>query len=92
MFAVAFDMVVQDLRTFYGEPYNNAYYEISNIMEQYGFYGAQGSLYLTQDSNMANLFRLMNHLKSVDWFAKSVRDIRAFKVEDWSDFTSSIKE
>ncbi len=61
-------------------------------MEQYGFYGAQGSLYLTQDSNMANLFRLMNHLKSVDWFAKSVRDIRAFKVEDWSDFTSSIKE
>ena len=62
MFAVAFDMVVQDLRTFYGEPYNNAYYEISNIMEQYGFYGAQGSLYLTQDSNMANLFRLMNHL------------------------------
>lgn len=92
MFAVAFDMGVQDLRTFYGEPYNNAYYEISNIMEQYGFYGAQGSLYLTQDSNMANLFRLMNHLKSVDWFAKSVRDIRAFKVEDWSDFTSSIKE
>jgi virulence-associated protein VapD len=27
-----------------------------------------------------------------DWFKKSVRDIRAFRVEDWSDFTTLIKE
>jgi virulence-associated protein VapD len=29
MFAIAFDMVVSDLKEHYGEPYNNAYYEIS---------------------------------------------------------------
>lgn len=28
MFAIAFDMNIGDLRTNYGEPYNNAYYEI----------------------------------------------------------------
>ena len=25
------------------------------------------------------------------WFRKSVRDIRAYKVEDWSDFTQIVK-
>jgi virulence-associated protein VapD len=36
---------------------------------------------LTESSNMANLL-----------FRKSVRDIRAFRVEDWSDFTALFKE
>lgn len=41
---------------------------------------------------MANLLRAINALKNTPWFQKSVRDIRAFRVEDWSDFTSFIKE
>lgn len=28
MFAIAFDMDIKELRNTYGEPYNNAYYEI----------------------------------------------------------------
>jgi virulence-associated protein VapD len=31
-------------------------------------------------------------LENIDWFRKSVRDIRAFKVEDWSNFTDFMKE
>ena len=31
-------------------------------------------------------------LKKIEWFRKSVRDIRGYKVENWSDFTSIIKE
>ena len=34
----------------------------------------------------------MNALKKLSWFKDSVRDIRAFRVEDWSDFTSFMKE
>jgi virulence-associated protein VapD len=30
----------------------------------------------------------MNALKAQPWFPASVRDIRAFRVEQWSDFTS----
>ena len=30
--------------------------------------------------------------KDIEWFKNSVRDIRAFKVEDWSDFTAIVKE
>jgi virulence-associated protein VapD len=30
-------------------------------------------------------------LKALTWFPASVRDIRAFKVEHWSDFTALVK-
>jgi virulence-associated protein VapD len=30
-------------------------------------------------------------LRALPWFPASVRDIRAFRVEQWSDFTSFIK-
>lgn len=92
MYAVAFDMVIADLKLYYGEPYNNAYYEISNVLLKYDFYNTQGSVYLTSNSDMANLFSAINALKRVDWFVKSVRDIRVFRVEDWSNFTPFVKE
>lgn len=91
MLAISFDMSVAGLRENYGEPYNNAYFEISNILEQFGFYRVQGSVYMTQDGNMLNLTLAMNALRSTPWFKASVRDIRAFRVEDWSDFTGFFK-
>ena len=33
-----------------------------------------------------------NALKKTHWSKSSVRDIRAFKVENWSDFTQIVKE
>lgn len=92
MFAIAFDMVVSDLKENYGESYNNAYYDIGKVLRKYGFDNAQGSVYLTQNNDMANLYRAIEALKSIDWFRNSVRDIRAFRVEDWSNFTSLFKE
>ena len=92
MFAIAFDMVVADLKKNYGEPYNNAYFEIGVILRKYGFYNAQGSVYLTERDDMANLYRAIETLKNTGWFKDSVRDIRAFKVENWSDFTPVFKE
>lgn len=92
MFAIAFDMVVADLKEHYGEPYNNAYFEIKNVLREYEFFNTQGSVYLSKTGDMANLYRAIEALKKIDWFKKSVRDIRAFKVEDWSDFTAVVKE
>ena len=92
MYAISFDMVVADLKQHYGEPYNNAYFEIKTELRKFGFYNAQGSLYLTEDRNMANLFRAIDALKRIDWFKKSVRDLRAFRIEDWSNFTDFVKE
>ena len=44
MFAISFDMLISDLKVHYGEPYNNAYFEISNVLEKYNFYRTQGSV------------------------------------------------
>lgn len=92
MFAISFDMVISSLKENYGEPYNNAYFEISVVLENFNFYRTQGSVYLTNSNDMSNLFRALNALKNIDWFKESVRDIRAFRVEDWSNFTGYIKE
>lgn len=92
MFAISFDMVIIDLKNNYGEPYNNAYFEINKALRKYEFYNTQGSVYLTQNNDMSNLFRAMNALKNISWFRDSVRDIRAFRVEDWSNFTEFMKE
>jgi virulence-associated protein VapD len=40
---------------------------------------------------MANLFLVVQALRSQPWFPKSVRDIRAFRIEQWSDFTPVVK-
>ena len=38
MYAISFDMLISDFRENYGDPYNNAYYEISNLLEKFDFY------------------------------------------------------
>lgn len=92
MFAISFDMLVSSLKEHYNNPYHNAYYEIAVILETYGFYRAQGSVYLSQTADLTNLLRALNALKNITLFKNSVRDIRAFRVEEWSDFTEFIKE
>lgn len=93
MYAIAFDMEIAKLKEHFGEPDNNAYVEIGRILEANGFSWTQGSVYLSNKDTdgVGMVFDAMNALKKVDWFRKSVRDIRAFKVEDWSDFTERIK-
>ena len=80
------------LKKHYCEPYNNAYFEIGEILRTYDFYNTQGSVYLSENNDMVNLTRTMIKLKSIGWFKNSVRDIRAFKVEKWYDFTDFMKE
>jgi virulence-associated protein VapD len=48
-------------------------------------------VYVTDDENMAKLFLAIQALRTRTWFPKSVRDIRAFRIEQWSDFTAVVK-
>ena len=41
--------------------------------------------------DMAQLFLAIQALRARAWFPKSVRDIRAFRIEQWSDFTAVVK-
>jgi virulence-associated protein VapD len=94
VYAIAFDLRIDDLKKTYGEPYNGAYDEIKRELSELGFEWTQGSLYMSKASNntLVAVFSAIERLKTIDWFVASVRDIRAFKVEDWSDFTDTVKK
>ena len=93
MYAIAFDLKIDDLKKTYGEPYNRAYDEIKQELEALGFDWTQGGVYMSvaKENTLTTVYRAINRLSAIDWFKKSVRDIRAFKVEDWSDFTDIVK-
>ena len=91
MFAISFDLTVSVLEEVYGTPYNNAYYEVKSLLKADGFEWIQGSTYLTKSNDLSTVLRAIMHLKKIDWFVKSVRDIRGYRVEDWSDFTDLVK-
>lgn len=92
MYAIAFDLEIATLKREYGDPYNNAHFEVRRELESLDFNWTQGSVYLYEGTGgLAAVYRAINKLSNIDWFRKSVRDIRAFKVEDWSDFTSIVR-
>lgn len=48
MFAISFDMVIEDLRKYYGDPYNKAYDDIRRLLKECGFEWIQDSTYVTE--------------------------------------------
>jgi virulence-associated protein VapD len=91
MFAIAFDLVVRDTAAHHPKGVSSAYAEIGAALADYGFRRVQGSLYVSDDEDMANLMDAMDALTAMSWFPASVRDIRAFRIEQWSDFTARVK-
>ena len=91
MFAIAFDLVVADTERHHRKGVSQAYTDIADVLQRFGFRRIQGSVYVTDGEDMANLFQAIMALKALDWFPASVRDIRAFRIEQWSDFTPIIK-
>lgn len=91
MYAVAFDLVVADTEQHHPKGVAQAYSDIGSILNQYGFRRVQDSLYVTDNEDLANLFVVVQTLRSQAWLPKSVRDIRAFRIEQWSDFTQVVK-
>jgi len=69
-----------------------AYADIGSTLKNFGFERIQGSVYVSQSEDLAQLFHAIDALKALPWFPRSVRDIRAFRIEQWSDFTAFIKE
>ena len=91
MFAIAFDLVVADTAENHPKGVSQAYADIGTTLSTYGFNRVQGSLYTNNSEDLANLFAAITSLKALPWLPASVRDIRAFRVEQWSDFTKLVK-
>ena len=91
MFAIGFDLLLHETRATHPRSVSQAYADIGAILNRYGFTRVQGSVYVSQNDSLVNVTLAMNALKALSWFPAYVRDIRAFKVEHWSDFTDFMK-
>jgi virulence-associated protein VapD len=94
VYAIAFDMDIEQLRVHYGDPYNNAYLEIRRVLEGHQFQWQQGSVYfgspaVTAATVMVAVIDLTNRLP---WFASSVRDIRMLRIEEMNDLMPVVQQ
>jgi virulence-associated protein VapD len=92
MFVITFDLKVAETTEHHPKNVTQAYTNIATTLARYDFDRIQGSVYVTKSEDLADLFQAILALKSPSWFAPSVRDIRTFRIEQWSDFTKLIKQ
>lgn len=91
MFAIGFDLLWNVTKENHPRGLSQAYAEIGTILNRHDFRRVQGSVYVSDSDSLVNVTLAMNALKALPWFPICVRDIRAFKVEHWSDFTDFMK-
>ena len=94
VYAIAFDMDIEQLRTNYGDPYNNAYLEIRRILQRHGFAWQQGSVYFGGEAvtAVACVLAAMDLARSLPWFAASVRDIQMLRIEELNDLMPAVQQ
>ncbi len=94
MYAIAFDMDIESLRSNYGDPYNNAYLEIRKILQNHGFNWQQGSVYFggEQINAVTCVLAAIDLSRQLPWFAPSVRDIRMLRIEELNDLMPAVQQ
>lgn len=91
MYGITFDLTVAETESRHPHGLAQAYSEIDDVLLAQGFRRMQLSLYVIDSEDMAKLFQAIQALRTLAWFPKSVRDIRAFRIEPLSDFTAVVK-
>ena len=94
VYAIAFDMDIEQARTNYGDPYNNAYLDIRRVLQRHGFTWQQGSVYFGSESVTAVtcVLAAIDLARSLPWFAASVRDIRMLRIEELNDLMPAVRQ
>jgi virulence-associated protein VapD len=94
VYAIAFDLDIESLRRAYGDPYNNAYAEIRNVLKKHGFAWQQGSVYFgdEQINAVTCVLAAIDLSRSLPWFAASVRDIRMLRIEELNDLMPAVQQ
>jgi virulence-associated protein VapD len=99
MYAISFDLDLSAVRKYFklpandvplDNPYADAYAALEYELRNVGFRHEHENLFLAL-GNLANVYKAIAKLSSIEWFKKCAYDVRAFRVEDWSDFTEIIR-
>ncbi|MDX2018123.1 MAG: virulence factor [Planctomycetota bacterium] len=95
MYAIAFDMDTEQLRTQYpNSSWNNAYSDIRKILSDHGFKWQQGSVYFggPEVNAVTCVMAAMDLARSLPWFASSIRDIRMMRIEEFNDLMPAVRD
>lgn len=95
MYAIAFDLDTDSLKTHYhNESYNNAYEDIRKVFEAHGFTRQQGSVYFGNENvTPVNCVLAVQEMQKLHaWFGKAVRDIRMLRIEEHNDLLPAIAQ
>ncbi|MDX2258653.1 MAG: virulence factor [Hyphomicrobiaceae bacterium] len=94
MYAISFDLDTATLQDSYGSAsWRNAYLEIRNALQSYGFEWQQGSVYFGGDGvdPVTCVLAVQDLTDRYAWFGPSVRDIRMLRIEDNNDLRPAIE-
>ena len=94
-YAIAFDLDTDTLsKTYNGNNFTNAYTDIKNTLEKFGFARQQGSVYFGNDKVDAvkTVMAARKLATKYDWFRPSVCDIRMLRIEDDNDLMIAITD
>ncbi len=94
VYAIAFDMDIESLRTHYGDPYNGAYLDIRRVLERHGFRWQQGSTYFGGDgvNAVTCVMAAIDLGRTLPWFSASCRDIRMLRIEEFNDLMPAVRQ
>ena len=65
MFAIAFDLDTNDTERAHPKSVTQAYADIRSTLKSFGFDWRQGSVYTTENEDLANLFFAVHALKAL---------------------------
>lgn len=94
-YAIAFDLDTDTLsKTYNDNNFTNAYTDIKNVLEKYGFSRQQGSVYFGDEKVDAvrTVVAARKLATKYEWFKPSVRDIRMLRIEDDNDLMIAIND
>jgi len=94
MYAIAFDLDYECLRRHYnGSAPNHAYDDIRRVLESFGFWHQQGSLYFG-DAKKVDSVTCVLAVQEIGnrhpWFKRVVNDIRMLRIEDNNDLMPAV--
>ncbi len=94
MYAIAFDMDTELLKTHYPSPsWQNAYADIKRVLYRHGFSWQQGSVYFGDNrvNAVTCVLAAMDLSSSFPWFSLCVRDVRMLRVEELNDLMPAVQ-
>ena len=83
-YLITFDMDTNCLKdNYHNTSYNNAYYDLRNVLEKHGFEHLQGSVYLGQEgvSEAHGTLAIQELTAKFDWFYPCVSNIKFYRIE-----------